>query len=72
MTDLHPLTAWRYRQTPPLSLRQAAKQLQVSAASMSRWERRVQQVADRLVPQVSKRTGIPARKLRPDLAELFG
>ncbi len=71
MTEPHPLTAWRQHHTPPLSIRQAAKKLRVSAASMSRWERRKQQVADRLVPQVSKRTGIPARELRPDLAELF-
>lgn len=70
MTDVHPITAWRARNC--LSVRQAAKKLSVSAASVSRWERRVQPIADRLVLQVSERTGISARTLRPDLVELLG
>ena len=77
MTDIaiNPLRKWRTEQG--LSL-EAACQLfadrgfpRPSTAKLSRIERD-QNVPSEMIPAVEAVTGVPARIIRPDLAELFG
>lgn len=66
------VTALRdFRSRQNLSLAAMAKLLGVSAAAVSRWETGTRRIDDSLVSKVEKVTGIPARKLRPDLAQLI-
>lgn len=67
----HPLTDFRERQDPKLNLVELASLLEVSVASISRWEAGERKIDEGLLARISERTGIPARELRPDLAELF-
>jgi transcriptional regulator with XRE-family HTH domain len=60
-----------FRAQHDLSLAALGKLIGVSAAAVSRWETGARRIDDGLVPKVQKITGIPARKLRPDLAELI-
>lgn len=71
MADVHPLTAFRKRQDPPLTLEGLADLLGVSKATVSRWESGGRNPDPAIVPKISKATGIPASKLRPDLAEVM-
>ena len=67
-----PIPALRdFRERNDLSLAALGKLLGVSAAAISRWETGSRRIDDGLVPKVEKITGIPARKLRPDLAQLI-
>jgi transcriptional regulator with XRE-family HTH domain len=67
-----PLPALRdFRERNDLSLAALGKLLGVSAAAISRWETGQRRIDDGLVSRVEKVTGIPARKLRPDLAQLI-
>jgi DNA-binding transcriptional regulator YiaG len=72
MGQIHPLRAYRERQNPPLSRSQLAKLLGVSDASVSRWEAGVRKPDEEYISLIVKKTGIPAHKLRPDLAALMG
>lgn len=72
MDDIHPLRAFRERQTPPLSQAALADLLNTTKASVSRWETGKRKPEVELVPSISEKTGIPPGKLRPDLAHLFG
>lgn len=71
MADLHPLAAFRAKQTPPMSRADLAELLGVKRASVFRWEKGERKIDQELLPTISARTGIPARELRPDLAELL-
>ncbi len=71
MDSIHPLRAYRERQSPPLTQEQLAAQLNVSKASVSRWETGERKPEVELLPGVARKTGIPAAELRPDLAEMF-
>jgi DNA-binding transcriptional regulator YdaS (Cro superfamily) len=65
------LRDFRARHDPPLSLAAMARLIGVSAAAVSRWETGARRIDDCLVSKVERITGIPARKLRPDLAQLI-
>jgi len=69
---MHPLTAYRQAQKPPLSKAELAAQLGASRASITRWESGVRKIDASLVPDIAAITGIPVRQLRPDLAKLLG
>lgn len=71
MEHLHPLRAFREAQDPPLSQEQLAALLGVSRVTVTRWESGARKPEPEELPAISKKTGIPAAKLRPDLAELF-
>ena len=71
MITIHPLRAFRKRQTPVLSLTELAEQIGVSKAALSRWENGLRQPDPSLLPKISEVTGIPGVDLRPDLAELI-
>lgn len=49
-----------------------ARDLSVSKTTITRWEERKRRIDEDKVPHVAKITGIPAKELRPDLAELIG
>ena len=68
MQAVHPLKAWRQRQEPRLTIGAAARALGVSKTAVSRRENRERNVDRELVPEIARRTGIPARELRPDWA----
>lgn len=65
----HPLKKYREDQKPPLSQAELARQLGVARPTVNRWENGERQIDVDLVRGVSAKTGIPARDLRPDLAE---
>lgn len=71
MSANHPLERFRASQTPPLSLADLAARLNVGRATVHRWESGVRKIDLDILPRVVEVTGIPARELRPDLAELF-
>jgi transcriptional regulator with XRE-family HTH domain len=71
MPKLHPLTVYRRAQVPPLSKAELAARLRTSRASVTRWENGARKIAATLLPEIAALTGIPARALRPDLAELI-
>ena len=76
MENIHPLRAYRERQQPPLSRAALADQLGVGRPTLFRWESGSRKIDEKLLPDVSEKTGIPAKELRPDLYEqnqkLFG
>jgi transcriptional regulator with XRE-family HTH domain len=65
-----PLKAFRKSRNPPLSQQQLADLLEVDRVTVARWETG-RRIDDKLVPRISKVTGISRAKLRPDLAELM-
>jgi transcriptional regulator with XRE-family HTH domain len=67
MEGTHPIRAWRTAHK--LTVAAAADELEVSKATVSRWEMGLRKIDRALVPQVSRVTGIPPRELRPDWAE---
>lgn len=71
MSQIPPIKTWREQQEPPLSQEGAAKRVGVTRFTWMRWEGGSPIDVD-LIPEVSSKTGIPAKELRPDLAELFG
>jgi transcriptional regulator with XRE-family HTH domain len=71
MVQNHPLKAYRTKQNPRLSQGQLAGLLGVTRTTVARWETGARKVDKDLVPTVSAKTGIPAKEIRPDLAELF-
>ena len=66
--DDHPLTEFRNLQKPPLTQEQLAKLLGVTKATVSRWEARRRMPNERILLNISKKTGISVSRLRPDLA----
>lgn len=65
----HPLVA--YRQARGMSRSQLARLLDVSRMTVWRWEETGREIELEVLPRVVERTGIPARELRRDLAELL-
>jgi len=71
MDDTHPLRAFRERHKPPLSQKGLADLLGVDRVTVARWETGTRLIDPDLVPGIARKTEIPARELRPDLASLF-
>lgn len=76
MQDVHPLKAYRKTQAPRLSQAGLAKKLGVARLTVLRWETGERKIDPSLIKNVTEKTGIPAKELRPDLIEehekLFG
>lgn len=76
MENVHPLTAYRLSHEPPLSEADLARKLGYGRPTVHRWVNGDRKIAESIVPEISEKTGIPARELRPDLYEqnqkLFG
>lgn len=66
----HPLKT--FRETHKLSQSDLARLLETSRSNVNRWESGERNIEAQKVPTISKKTGIPAAELRPDLAELLG
>lgn len=69
--DKHPLTAFREAQEPPMSQADLADLVEVSRPTVHRWEAGDRKIDVDKLPRVVEVTRIPARVLRPDLAELM-
>ena len=65
----HPLTIYRTRHN--LSQAKLARLLNVSNATVCRWEAGNRKVDRDRLRDIAERTGIPVRDLRPDLAEIM-
>lgn len=72
MQASHPLKLYRESQDPKLSQAALAERLGVKRLTVVRWETGARKIDDSKLSDVSTKTGIPRRKLRPDLAELLG
>lgn len=77
MSDTHPIRQFRQTHKPPISLEKLADLLvaegveeRPSAAKLSRIETGQPCPVDLLKP-LQKITGVPAKDIRPDLAEIF-
>lgn len=68
MSD-HPLKA--YRTDRGKSQDELAAFLGVSSVTVSRWETGARKIDKDRLAEISKKTGIPARELRPDLAKIL-
>ena len=69
---MHPLKSFRQNQVPHLSQAELATILGVGRVTVNRWETGLRQVGIQFLPEITRKTGIPARDLRPDLVELVG
>lgn len=69
--SVHPVRAFRLSQTPKLPMKKLADRIGTSTANLSRIENGLQPVSEILLPKLLAETGIPAKQLRPDLAEMF-
>ena len=69
MAASHPLR--KFREDRRLTQEALGKELGVTGVTVWRWEKGERQIDRSLVANVSAKTGIPARELRPDLAELI-
>jgi transcriptional regulator with XRE-family HTH domain len=69
MVSNHPLKA--YRTAKGITQDALAKELGVSSITVSRWETGMRKIARDKLADVSEKTGIPKRELRPDLAEVM-
>jgi transcriptional regulator with XRE-family HTH domain len=67
----HPIMLWRHRHEPPLSQRQAATELGVTHAAISRWEDGTRIIDLNVAIAIAKKTGISINELRPDLHAIF-
>jgi transcriptional regulator with XRE-family HTH domain len=65
----HPLQVWRERRK--LTQNDVAEMVGVDRVTVTRWENGSRLIDVPLLPAVAQATGIPAAKLRPDLAALF-
>ena len=72
MHAISPLRTYRQSQEPKLSQEALAHKLGVTRLTVTRWESGARKINLSLVPLIAERTGIPAKELRPDLAELMG
>ena len=68
---VHPLRTFRARQVPKLSQRGLGEMLGVARETVARWEIGARKVDGELLPLIVEVTGLPATKLRPDLAKLL-
>lgn len=65
-----PLTEYREKQN--ISQSELADRLGERRSTVHRWESGERKIGRNKLASVAEKTGIPAEKLRPDLAELFG
>lgn len=65
----HPLKT--YREANDITLDVLASRLGTTKATLSQIENGKRQVSQELLPKIREETGIPAKTLRPDLAEIF-
>jgi transcriptional regulator with XRE-family HTH domain len=63
----HPLRLYRENHSPKLSQESLAERLGVARLTVLRWESGERKIDRTLVSDVSKKTGIPVKDLRPDL-----
>lgn len=66
----HPLKDYRAKHS--LTRAALARDLSVSKTTITRWEEGIRKIDETKVSHVASITGIPAKELRPDLAELIG
>ena len=59
------------KEGPPLSQQGLAELLGVDRVTVARWETGKRKMDEERLLSVSKKTGIPVAKLRPDLASLL-
>lgn len=71
MQATHPLRSYRENQTPKLSQAALAEELGVNRLTVVRWETGARKIDRSKLADVSSKTGIPTKELRPDLAELM-
>lgn len=74
METTQPLTVLRdFRRShrPRMSQGALAERIGVVRETVARWELGVRKIDEENLPAVTRATGIPARKLRPDLAARF-
>lgn len=69
MTQGHPLKTFREKHSPVMSQTDLARLLGVSRGYVLRLENGERQPGLKLLPVIEEKTGIPPKKLRPDLAE---
>lgn len=69
MQGIHPIKQRRHEMG--LTQRQLAKALDVTRETVARWEVHMREVDPDLLPKIAAFMSIPAKDLRPDLAELF-
>ena len=69
--QIHPLKAFRENQNPPLSQIELAEMLDVARETVTRWENGSRKIDEQKLTSVARKTKIPARVLRPDLAKLM-
>lgn len=69
MEKVHPLTAYRNSQEPKLSAAELARKLKVARPTLNRWERFKRRIDPSFIPNITEKTGIPAKELRPDLID---
>lgn len=69
MVSNHPLKAYRDQRHQTQDA--LAKELGVSSITVSRWETGMRKIDRKKLSDISQRTGIPKRVLRPDLAEIM-
>ncbi len=69
MSEDHPLKS--YREKHGMTRADLARELDVSKTTVGRWEEGHRKIDETMLPLVVSKTSIPARKLRPDLAELL-
>lgn len=70
MAHVHPLKTYRSRHA--LTQSRLAELLGVRRETLARWEIGSSQPGRDLLPTIEAKTGIPAKELRPDLAEIMG
>ena len=68
--DQHPLSIWRRKNG--VTGQELAGELQCSQSHLSEIERGNNRPSPELTARLHKRTGIPVKEFRPDLAHLFG
>jgi DNA-binding XRE family transcriptional regulator len=68
----HPLKTYRESQDPKLSQEALARKIGVVRHTIIRWENGGRKVDRSKLADVTRVTGISAKVLRPDLAELLG
>lgn len=71
MQATHPLKSYRENQTPKLSQAALAEKLGVDRITVVRWETGIRKIDETKLLDVSSKTGIPRKELRPDLVELL-
>lgn len=70
MQATHPIRAYRERQQPPISQGELGERIGVTRFTVGRWEDGGRPDKD-LLAKITEVTGVSARELRPDLAELM-